>query len=186
MFCIHKIISSNLIISKPLKNKSMFKPRLQTNYNLIDKYDLIDKYFFSEQLLSKLNKINTFCMIDQTTSKKLHSILIKEYSANQKTVLQNSLLTNLKITICKNYNYTYLEILLHTQLLNSTINKININNSTKTYCIVYTVCKNLSLFYNDNFISNINLDSSIRLSAVNNIWITFTNFTLFIPLHFLT
>ena len=85
MFCIHKIISSSLIISKNSNTKMyIMQPRLQIYNNLIGLYDLNDKYKYSKIKFAFISHIKVQYSSTKLTNKNLVYILFYEFVTTQR------------------------------------------------------------------------------------------------------
>ena len=133
MFCIHKIISSSLIISKKILIKMYtIQPRLKLYTSLVGSYDLIDKYEYSKTKFLNVSYVRLNNSIAKLTNKNLLSILFQEFSTNQRfnffTRKKISFLKKFYLTLRNYVMYCYLEFLINSDLLiNRLIKKTHIS-----------------------------------------------------------
>ena len=127
MFCIHKTISSSLIISKKI-NLIMYtiQPRLQIYNNLLGFYDLSDKYKYSKVKFLSISHIKIGHLSLKLTNKNSTSILFQEFTTNQRfnffSCKKLNFLKKFYITLRNFRLYYYFEFLINSAVL---INKIN-------------------------------------------------------------
>lgn len=89
MFCIHKIISSNLVTSRKINKKIMkinLYPRLHIYYKFLGKFDTLDK-----NIPLKLQKLNFLRIINKNSKDKnfIFSLLSLEFFCNQRFDIKN-------------------------------------------------------------------------------------------------
>lgn len=172
MFCIHKIISSNLIVSRfiykanPKIMRFIFYPRLQTYHSLIGVYDLSDKYKFSVIKFEQLDNVKFCYQLRKVHINNLNLLLFKEFLSQKRfSINKMSKLSfiNSSLTL-RNVNlFNCLEVLLNSYFLNSKHNTFFFN--TTLYSTILNVSP-INEFFND-FKINFNLiEKQLRYNMV--------------------
>ena len=167
MFCIHKTISSSLVISKIniIFMKHNLIPRMLIYHKLLGGYDLVDKY--------KKTKIRTFCnvrkiipyiILNKCTENNLNMLLFKEFLTQKKIFLRTLPKKNLTafetfvLSSRKKYFYLYLEIMTQSLfLLNCTLLGNNSDYSIKIKM----------LNYSNSFFSHLNCSFKLPKTSSN-------------------
>lgn len=132
-------------------------PRLQLSYKLLCKYDIVDKEFLNFIDSSKLDSIKIIYTTTSLEKKGFNIILNKEFSAFQrfgcqlKSKNQKMNFSKFIVTLRNSVLYTYLELFLHTYLLDKhTFFKLNNN-----YFNLFFVDKMYNPFFINKFLSNL-------------------------------
>nr|AYR06578.1 hypothetical protein [Lithothamnion sp.] len=164
MFCIHKIISSSLVISSLVYKIMQYflNPRLQIYSKLICKYDTLDKEFlFSTNLMFKPSFIKVSCCINSLKVQNFSIILNKEFVTLQriaywtKSKKSNSDSVKIFVNLRRSILYLYLELFLHTHFLDKNVRF----NFDKDYCKYLFFIDKFSYFFVAKFL--VNLDSCV-------------------------